>query len=116
MASRRLGIRAERVVRDLADPELIGPRLDHRQVVEGMAVEDLVDPAPRGIAADRLGGELPSDGERSRVRSRATGPELRWRNIREKPAPSLIEGIEVAAVVVSVGGPRPAVARDRDVL
>ena len=46
----------ERVAIDLAEAQGIRPRLDDREVVEIVAVQDEVDPAPRLVATDRLRG------------------------------------------------------------
>ena len=54
----------ERIALDLAGAQLGGPRLEDREVVEVVAAEDHVHPAPRGVLPD------PSPG-RGRGRARA---------------------------------------------
>ena len=109
---RRLRIRPERVVLDLARAEAVGPRLEDPEVVDRVAVEDAVDPAPCGVAVDRR--------ERQRrARRRASAacaaveprPQLGRRDVGEQRPAALVERVEVAAVVVVVG--RPAARRER---
>ena len=52
----------------------VGPRLEDGEVVELVAVQDLVDPAPRGVAPDRLDRQLPGDRP---ARSWARSPRAR---------------------------------------
>jgi hypothetical protein len=56
--------------------EPIGPWFEHGQVVDHVAVEDLVDPAPRGVAPDRLAGEPPRDGKRGDARRLDPPPQV----------------------------------------
>src|SRR5207253_2250142 len=91
IAAGRLGVWPERVVPDLARPERVGPRLDHGQVVERVSMENLVDPAPRGVAPDRLGGELPRDRDRPTVAVEAPRAKDGRRDIGETGPASLVE-------------------------
>ena len=90
----------------------IGPRLDDREVVEVVAVEGHVDPAPGRVAADRLERQAlrrPRAGAGRAAASRATIALGRHRRPRRPPA--LVEPVEVAAVVVVVR--RPSAGRER---
>ena len=85
-------------------------------MVERVAVEHLVDPAPRGIAPDRLPGELPRDGDGSLMSARAAPAQRRRRDGGEPVAAGLVERVEVAAAVVLGGGPRSPLQRGGDVV
>ena len=52
-------VRDERVAVRLAAAQRLGPRLDDREVIEPVAVEHHVDPAPALVAADRLDRQAP---------------------------------------------------------
>ena len=74
--ARRLRRVAERVVLDLPRPERIGPRLEDAEVVEVVAVEDVVDPAPGRVAPDRRRVEPPGDREQRLAGGDEATPQL----------------------------------------
>jgi len=81
-----------------------------------MTVEDLVDPAPSGVAPDRLEGQPPRDREQPLVGDRAAFPDVGRREVGEPRPARLVERVEVSAAVVALGRPRAAGEHARDVL
>ena len=114
---RRARVRDERVAVGLARPQHVDPRLDDREVIEPMAVEDHVDPAPAFVAADRLDRKAPGlapGGARVRQSRRSRIADRRHR--RPRLATALVVRVEVAAVVVVVGRPAARLERHADVV
>ena len=67
----------ERVAVDLAEPELVGPRLDDREMVEIVAVQRVADPAPRLGTSDRVIPKALGEVEQPRVAPPRAGRGLR---------------------------------------
>ena len=112
----RLRIAPERVVLDLADTQPVGPRLEDPQVVDRVAVEDVVDPTPRRVRVDRLDGQPPRDGEEPAVSDLEAGSQVSRREIGEERSASFVERVEVPAVVVVIRRPAPAGPRFLDIV
>src|SRR5438552_8804314 len=106
-------IRPEWVVLDLPGSKAVGPRLEDPQVVDRVAVEDVVDPAPGDVAADRWQWQGPDAFEKGVPTEPRGGPQLGRRATGAGLPAALVERVEVAALVILVG--RPAAGGDRPI-
>ena len=101
----------ERVAVRLAPAQHVDPRLDDREVIEPMAVQDHVHPAPALVAADRLDRKGPGSLQQALASGVEALADRVRRHGRPRLAAPLVVRVEVAAVVVVVG--RPAARRER---
>ena len=95
----------EWIALDLAGAQLLGPRLEDGEVVDVVAAEDHVHPAPRGVLPDPFRAELADELEQAGTGVRPTRLDGRGRHRRPRRAASLVVAVEVAAVVVVVARP-----------
>ena len=101
----------ERVAVRLAPAQHVDPRLDDREVIEPMAVQDHVHPAPALVAADRLHRKGLGSLEEALASGVESFADRVRRHGRPRLAAPLVVRVEVAAVVVDVG--RPIARRER---
>ena len=82
-------------------------------MVDRVAVEDVVDPAPGDVAADRWQWQGPDAFEKGVPTEPRGGPQLGRRATGAGLPAALVERVEVAALVILVG--RPAAGGDRPI-
>src|SRR3954447_9837920 len=86
-------------------PKLVGPRFDDREVVEVVAMEHGIDPAPARLLADRLGTETARDRQHPLPPLLEPLDDRLPRQRRPRLPPPLLLWVGVAAVQVVLSRP-----------
>jgi hypothetical protein len=84
-------------------------------MIDRVAVEDVVDPAPGYVAVDRRQRQPTPDREQRPVGGVESRPQVRRPGVGVERPPPFVERVEVAAVVLVVGRPAAGIERLLDV-